>query len=51
MNVNFVKTPALLELTHTSLLGYMSVYQIFLNCQCLNDFIRVWTYDLGTLAI
>ena len=31
-----------------SVLGSMSVYQIFLNCQSLND-LRVWIYDLCTL--
>ena len=30
------------------MLGSMSVYQIFLNRQCLND-LRVRTYDLGTV--
>ena len=33
----------------TSVLGSMSVCQIFRNCQCLNDF-QVWTYDLDPLT-
>ena len=35
---------------HTSFSGSMTVYQIFQNCQCLND-LRVRTFDMGTLAI
>ena len=34
---------------HTSVLGSMSVYQIFRNCQCLDN-LRVRIYDLGTLT-
>ena len=34
---------------HTTVLGSMSVYQIFRNCQYLND-VRIRTYDLGTLT-
>ena len=34
---------------HTSVLGFMSVYQIFRYCQCLND-LRIWAYDLGVLT-
>ena len=33
----------------TSDLGSISVYQIFLDCQCLNISL-VRTYDLGTLT-
>ena len=34
---------------HASVLGSMSVYQIFRNCQCLNDS-RVLIYDSDTLT-
>ena len=34
---------------HTSVLGPMSVYQLFRNFQFLND-LRVRTYDIGTLT-
>ena len=33
----------------TSDFGFMSVYQIFRNCQCLNN-LRVRFYDLGILT-
>ena len=43
------KLPTNQKPDYTSVLGSMSVYQIFRNCQCFND-LRVWTYDLCTLT-
>ena len=35
---------------HTCILESMSAYQIFRNCQCLND-LRARTFDLDTVTI